>query len=249
MKKVFIVLGIICLPFISQAYFDTSLKYGSKGEAVIELQEFLQDQDIFQGTIDGKFGLKTLKAVKAFQLSQGLKADGYFGKASREKANLILENILKDSKEAEQEEIINVGTPTPIEPVITQPTPTTPVFQEVIIPPDPIYVQAPVENLQDLTITDITANEASEYNGETAKRIIENCRVFKAEVKDNDGNKVNDAVVKMTVSTRPNSIDYFARKVQFCSNGQEWGNITFTFEYKELKLKKDVVVNLVQPKE
>lgn len=117
MKKFIIVLAIFCLPFISQAYFDVSLKYGSKGEAVVELQDFLQDQELYTGSIDGKFGLGMVKAVKAFQKAQGLKSDGYFGKASRDKANIILSDILKDSNDSEVEEVAIFAPLTPFVPV------------------------------------------------------------------------------------------------------------------------------------
>lgn len=103
MKK-FINIGILCallFPMVSLAYFDTSLKYGSRGEAVSELQDFLQDQDFLIGKVDGKYGLGTVKAVKAFQTANGLFADGYFGKGSRAKASSLLAVILKDSDATE----------------------------------------------------------------------------------------------------------------------------------------------------
>jgi len=111
MKKYLIVFVLICFPLTSSAFFDVSLKFGSKGEAVIELQEFLQDQEYLKGSVDGKFGFGTLKAVKAFQKDQGLKVDGYFGKGSREKAKSILDELLKDSNVMELEE---TGTIQPI---------------------------------------------------------------------------------------------------------------------------------------
>jgi hypothetical protein len=51
-----------------------TLKLGSKGEAVKTLQEFLKI------TTDGDFGPKTESAVKAWQKSHGLLADGIVGK-------------------------------------------------------------------------------------------------------------------------------------------------------------------------
>ncbi len=94
----------LLVPMFSFAAFDVSLKYGSKGEAVGELQDFLQDQGYYTGKIDGKFGLGTLRAVKIFQSASDLKADGYFGVASRAKANSILAELLKDSDNTEAEE-------------------------------------------------------------------------------------------------------------------------------------------------
>jgi peptidoglycan hydrolase-like protein with peptidoglycan-binding domain len=56
----------------------------------MELQDFLQDQGFLTGNVDGRFGFGTRKAVIAFQTANGLKADGYFGRASREKAASLL---------------------------------------------------------------------------------------------------------------------------------------------------------------
>ena len=54
------------------------LKPGAKDPAVKELQAILIKQG-FELTIDGDFGPKTQKAVKAFQTSRGLVADGIVG--------------------------------------------------------------------------------------------------------------------------------------------------------------------------
>ena len=52
----------------------TVLKKGSKGPAVVTLQEFLKLK------ADGDFGPKTESAVKAWQKSHGLIDDGIVGK-------------------------------------------------------------------------------------------------------------------------------------------------------------------------
>jgi len=112
MKKIIIsVFALsILLPTLSFASFDTSLKYGSRGNAVTALQDFLQNQGFLKTKVDGRFGLATLSAVKAFQSANGLPIDGYFGKASRTKANSILATILVPSNVAEQ---TKTGTITP----------------------------------------------------------------------------------------------------------------------------------------
>ncbi len=51
----------------------TTLKLGSKGEAVKTLQEFLKL------TVDGDFGPKTEKAVRDYQSKNGLTVDGVVG--------------------------------------------------------------------------------------------------------------------------------------------------------------------------
>lgn len=108
-----IFLALVLVPVISFASFDVSLKYGSKSDAVIELQDFLTDQNVYTGKSDGKFGLGTLRAVKAFQTANGLTADGYFGIASRTKASSLLADLLKPSDDAAKEESDSIGTNVP----------------------------------------------------------------------------------------------------------------------------------------
>lgn len=124
MKKVifYSFLAILLIPSLSFASFDVSLKYGSRGDAVSELQDFLTDQNIYTGKIDGKFGLGTVKAVKAFQSTNNLSADGYFGKGSRAVASSILAAELKTSDDAEMAE---TGTVTPASSTLPGCTSTT----------------------------------------------------------------------------------------------------------------------------
>lgn len=55
------------------------LKKGSKGTAVRKLQQILEAQEYDVGAIDGIFGAMTLAAVKAYQRTHGLVADGIVG--------------------------------------------------------------------------------------------------------------------------------------------------------------------------
>ena len=105
-KKIILLVSTfsIFVPIFVFASFEASLKYGSRGESIIELQDFLQDQGVYSGKVDGRFGLGTRKAVIAFQLVNKLNGDGYFGLSSRNKANLILVAELKPSTDAEQAE-------------------------------------------------------------------------------------------------------------------------------------------------
>lgn len=113
MKKTIYSLAILAflVPALTFASFDVSLKYGSKGDAVIELQDFLQNQGDYSGKADGRFGLGTLKAVKAFQTANNLSADGYFGIASRGLAQTLLASDLKASDTAEQTETGKISAP------------------------------------------------------------------------------------------------------------------------------------------
>jgi len=56
-----------------------SLKLGSKGTEVRQVQQKLKDLGFLKGSVDGDFGEATEKAVKAFQKQYGLTVDGKVG--------------------------------------------------------------------------------------------------------------------------------------------------------------------------
>ncbi|MDX6679321.1 MAG: hypothetical protein QOE31_3373 [Solirubrobacteraceae bacterium] len=58
---------------------EPTLKKGSKGQAVKDLQEALKALGFAVGAVDGVFGKKTEDAVEAFQKLQGIDADGIVG--------------------------------------------------------------------------------------------------------------------------------------------------------------------------
>ncbi|MDJ0660965.1 MAG: N-acetylmuramoyl-L-alanine amidase [Crocosphaera sp.] len=60
-----------------------NLKVGSTGLPVIKLQEKLREKGFNPGAADGIFGENTLKAVKEFQRSVGIKDDGIVGPNTR----------------------------------------------------------------------------------------------------------------------------------------------------------------------
>ena len=61
-----------------------TLRKGDKGDAVRELQHLLMERgySLPKFGADGDFGNETLKAVKAFQKSHGLKEDGIVGQST-----------------------------------------------------------------------------------------------------------------------------------------------------------------------
>jgi putative chitinase len=63
-------------------------KQGSRGTGVAALQQALKDHGFDPGSTDGNFGPATLAAVKAFQASAGLEADGAAGPATAEALGL-----------------------------------------------------------------------------------------------------------------------------------------------------------------
>lgn len=76
-----------------KAYVGTfpkgTLKKGSKGNEVKNLQKFLNWYGNYGLKIDGLFGSDTEKAVKAFQRATGLTIDGIFGAKSLAKAKNV----------------------------------------------------------------------------------------------------------------------------------------------------------------
>lgn len=60
-----------------------SLRRGTRGAAVVELQNALKAQGFDPGPADGDFGPKTEAAVKAFQAAKGLEVDGVAGPKTR----------------------------------------------------------------------------------------------------------------------------------------------------------------------
>lgn len=54
-------------------------KYGSSGDEVVKIQQRLGELGYYNGSIDGRFGTNTKKAVIAFQKDNNLSADGIVG--------------------------------------------------------------------------------------------------------------------------------------------------------------------------
>jgi len=71
----------------TQFIFLTTLKKGSVGEAVFELQKRLVEYGLLTGKIDGQFGTITENAVKEYQKLKGLVADGVIGQKGRDMLN------------------------------------------------------------------------------------------------------------------------------------------------------------------
>ena len=63
----------------------TSLKLGSQGQEVRNLQQKIKQLGFYKGSVDGDFGEATEKAVTAFQKQYGLTVDGKVGSATMAK--------------------------------------------------------------------------------------------------------------------------------------------------------------------
>lgn len=67
------------------AVIGVSLKLGSEGSAVRNVQTKLKSLGYYTGSVDGSYGTGTEEAVKAFQKANGLKADGKAGESTLNK--------------------------------------------------------------------------------------------------------------------------------------------------------------------
>jgi hypothetical protein len=71
----------------SYNFGTTTLKTGSTGNAVKELQSFLNNTMNLGLVIDGKLGPKTIAVIKKWQKAHGLVADGLVGVKTKAKMN------------------------------------------------------------------------------------------------------------------------------------------------------------------
>lgn len=111
-KKIFI-LGLFFLPCVAFASFDFNLQYGSTGNDVTELQEFLTTQGNYSGPITGNFYSLTRQGLISFQLANNISPSaGYFGPITRAKVNSILANQETASNAQAVQETGSVTTPT-----------------------------------------------------------------------------------------------------------------------------------------
>ena len=74
---------------LTPAEYYPTLKKGSKGEYVLCWQRYLNLCGFFCGIEDGIFGNNTELAVKQFQMSHGLKADGIIGPKTWDKVGKV----------------------------------------------------------------------------------------------------------------------------------------------------------------
>jgi len=68
--------------FASESSYVT-LKFGSRGSAVVKLQQALINKGYLKDKADGIFGPKTEKAVINFQIANGIRIDGIAGKQTQ----------------------------------------------------------------------------------------------------------------------------------------------------------------------
>jgi hypothetical protein len=85
--------GALCVNTIVHSYNfgTTTLKNGSTGNAVVELQKFLNVKLNLGLVVDGKLGPKTIAVIKQWQKDNGLVADGLVGPMTKVKMNSSVE--------------------------------------------------------------------------------------------------------------------------------------------------------------
>jgi peptidoglycan hydrolase-like protein with peptidoglycan-binding domain len=98
--KVFDSKGVVKYEYVAQTskptIKDTSLRSGSTGNKVKELQTNLKKLGYDCGNIDGIFGSKTVAAVKEFQKDQKLVIDGIVGAGTQTAITKAIKNLAKN---------------------------------------------------------------------------------------------------------------------------------------------------------
>ncbi len=77
--SILMVLAFLLSALLPGLALAESLRYGSRGAKVKEIQNKLKSWGYYKGSVDGIFGSGTQSAVKAFQKRNGLTADGIVG--------------------------------------------------------------------------------------------------------------------------------------------------------------------------
>lgn len=77
------------------------LSHGSKGEQVVKLQTALNRAG-YSLAVDGVFGNATARAVRLFQVDNGLKADGLAGPATKEALTPYMQDYTLVAKALEE---------------------------------------------------------------------------------------------------------------------------------------------------
>lgn len=139
-KIILTVLSLLLLPLTSQAYFDSSLKLGTTGPAVTELQEFLISEECLSVNPTGYFGFLTLKGVKCFQTKHGIDpVSGFFGVLSRTKAKEI---VAREVEASSADEINEIGA---VPPIMVQPPVPQVIIEATSTPAPSVVVPKPTK--------------------------------------------------------------------------------------------------------
>ncbi len=87
------IFGLLIIPITTKAitynFGDVTLKNGSRGEAVMELQKFLNATLNLGLVVDGILGPKTITVIKKWQSDNGLVPDGLVGRKTKAMMNSL----------------------------------------------------------------------------------------------------------------------------------------------------------------
>jgi hypothetical protein len=238
MKKTIIAGIVLGLSLTSVfASIDVNLKYGQKNDSVAELQDFLADKGLLTSSPTGFFGLLTLKAVKAYQVSQNLPVTGFVGPMTRAIINKELDAVVADSTAAE---VAETGTSTPVN---TGSVPNT-VYVPVYIPTQTSFTPIPV-------VTPETYNIGTDGSSYSYAWWMGSYTLFVGGwVEDSHKTKVNTHPAICTSPTGEKKNATFTRafgggyefKCEF--EGQEKGIFTYTLSVPDLNLTKTLAVTI-----
>lgn len=92
--NILVILFAQSLPRVSAATY----REGSNGSVVSQVQSNLKQWGYYSGSVDGIFGPKTTEAVKYFQSTNGLTADGIVGPATLEKLGISVASNTSSSQ-------------------------------------------------------------------------------------------------------------------------------------------------------
>lgn len=76
------------------------LGFGARGDLVKNIQGILYQAGLYQGSIDGRFGPKTERALKSWQSELGVVSDGYWGPKTLKATSDLLSELNKDANPA-----------------------------------------------------------------------------------------------------------------------------------------------------
>src|ERR1035437_3363691 len=121
--KYLIAVLLIIAPMVSTASIDTNLSFGSRGQAVTDLQNLLISKGFLKTSASGGFYSLTKQAVITYQSSLGLPATGFVGPMTRAKINTGF--VLQTASAGISQKTQTPPTVTPtVNPIITATVPT-----------------------------------------------------------------------------------------------------------------------------
>lgn len=142
-KFILVFLGILIAPSFAYAAFEQDLYFGVVGGEVAILQQFLTDQGLYTGPVNGNFFSLTQAGVKRFQERESISpAAGYFGPLTRARANTIVIPVSREKQIADlkvQIAALKAEIAALLAKIVPPPPPAA------IPPPPPVSVPPPSE--------------------------------------------------------------------------------------------------------